>query len=253
MIQELYRFEEGTSVFTITSGKKPVVFESETYLPSTITRNEIETSDDLNKSELEIRTSIDNEISLPWLTTDSEEIVTLKLIAIEDGIPNILFRGRLTIPSVDGSEIVLKFEPGFTKQRRFGFTRKYQRTCSHALFRGRCGAVQADFEQTVTITAINGNVLTVTEAASFEDDWFTAGKVIVGNYTRYIIDHAGDQITLIRPFANLSVSDLPFQTIITPGCNKHISTCHDKFNVVKDHGGFEYMPTVNPFSLTSVV
>lgn len=254
MIRELYKFQENVTIWTVTSSDKKVNFDGFNYLPTAIGRNNIESVQELNKSNIEIRTSVDNVMAKRWLQEIIENIVSV-IIYEDDGInTDVIFRGRLASVKPEGVEIILTFEPIFTKSRRYGFKKRYQRTCPYVLYHGKCKLNRENFKVPATLTAnLGNNGYTITEAGLFISDWFTTGMLAdtAGNF-RYIVDHIGTQIVLMRALVTL-IPPFPISVFLYPGCDRTIQTCDTKFQNKLNHGGFAYVPLKNPFTLTSII
>jgi uncharacterized phage protein (TIGR02218 family) len=124
-------------------------------------------------------------------------------------------------------------------------------TCQHAVYDAGCGVDPGPFTTTgCAISAISGLTLTVADAASQADGYYTAGYATVETGSAagekvYIATHAGSTLTLlIAPPPGLTTSDT---IAITAGCDGLESTCRAKFNNVPYFLGFPRMPVVNPF------
>lgn len=102
-----------------------------------------------------------------------------------------------------------------------------------------------------SILSVSGGLtLTISEAALKPDGYFTGGMLkLPDNTSRFIVAHAGDQITISRPVAqaigNLTAS-------IYPGCDHLKETCNNKFQNLDNFGGFPFIPGRNPFNGSSI-
>jgi uncharacterized phage protein (TIGR02218 family) len=121
----------------------------------------------------------------------------------------------------------------------------YQALCNHILYDERCKVLQSLFQHTNTATAVSGDIVTVQALNTKGDSWADAGFAQLGTTDfRLILEHTGDNITLLLPFASEvtgSVLD------VFAGCKHDLATCKTKFNNVINYGGFAFVPLLNIF------
>lgn len=269
MKKELYRFVEGDNVWTVTSSDEGQVYNSETYTPSTIGRNEVESKNELSRANIEVSVSIDDEIGRRWMREVIDNVVSLTIFAYEDGDVIVVWKGRLVTVKPDVNEITLIFESIFTSLRRAGLRKKYQRSCPYVLYGRGCSLNKADWAisgKAVSIST-NGVVITVPEAAAFADGYFAAGMIEAPDGTlRFITNHTGSALTLIRPLNPLNEAFVSsgygvnygghyggVAINIYPGCNRTKEICKNRFDNLNNYGGFAFIPLKNPFSGSSIV
>lgn len=99
-------------------------------------------------------------------------------------------------------------------------------------------------------------VFRIANATAIPDGWFRGGILVTETgIRRFILDHIGDTIILIKPipgFAELS-EEVPQNVILYPGCDRTTKMCREKFDNLPNHGGFPFMPSRNPFNGSSIV
>lgn len=273
MKKELYRFTEGVDVWTITSADSDEVYDAgsgdETYVSTTIGRNEVESKNELSRANIEVSLSIDDPMARRWMRQIVDDVVTLTIFSKNGGDVNVVWKGRLSSVKPESAAITLIFESIFTSLRRSGLRKKYQRSCPHILYGRGCKLDKEDFATDGAMTSIStdGQVLTVPEAAAFADGYFTAGMVEAPDGTlRFVTNHSGSSLTLIRPIQSLIEA---FATSgygvnygafyggvavrIFPGCTRSKEVCNSKFDNLNNYGGFPYIPLKNPFNGSSIV
>lgn len=269
---EMYRFvEQGrteSEVWTFTSGDEPVEYMGETYTPVPIGRSEAETKSELSRANIEVKMDLDNPVGQRWLHDHVEAMVTLTIFERdEDDEVSVVWKGRLSGVKPTMSEIVLSFESVFTSLRRPGLRARYQRSCRHMLYSRGCGVDKEAWAVKGVPTAINGLVVTVPEAAAYPDGYFTTGILEGPDGTlRFITNHVGNQLTLLRPFESLAKAlaldgyGLSYGKYyggaavrMFPGCDRTRGTCHGRFNNLMNYGGFDWIPIRNPFDGSSIV
>lgn len=275
MKKELYRFVEGSNVWTVTSADSDEVYNAgegdETYISTTVGRNEAESKNELSRANLEVSFDLDNQMARRWLRQIVDNVVTLTIFSkdLESGSVAVVWKGRLASVKPDVTSISLVFESIFTSLRRSGLRKRYQRSCPHVLYGRGCLLNKADFATEGRLTAIttDGITLTVPEAASLPDGWFTAGMIEAPDGTlRFVTNHSGATLTLIRPIDSLSeafanagygVNYGAFYggvaVKVYPGCDRSKEVCKNKFDNLNNYGGFPFIPLKNPFSGSSIV
>lgn len=103
------------------------------------------------------------------------------------------------------------------------------------------------YKFTGPVASVSGNTITVTGATAQPDGYYNSGYVKPAGLQdfRMILDHTGDVLTLLLPFANALTG---LNVDIFAGCDHDISGhCNTRFSNVGRHGGFAFVPKVNPF------
>lgn len=269
---EMYKFvEQGlteSKVWTFTSGDEPVEYMGETYTPVPIGRSEAETKNELSRANIEVKMDLDNSMGQRWLHDRIEAMVTLTIFERdEDDEISIVWKGRLSGVKPTMSEIVLNFESVFTSLRRPGLRARYQRACRHVLYGRGCSLNKDDFAVFGKVTAVSNEVVTVPEAASYDDGYFAGGMIEGPDGTlRFITTHVGQNLTLIRPLEGINKGLVNagygksygmyyggLGCRIFPGCPRDRNTCNNRFNNLPNYGGFPFIPLRNPFDGSSIV
>ncbi len=271
MRKELYRFVEGSNVWTLTSADSDESYNGEVYESATIGRNEAESKNELSRANLEVSLDIDNPMARRWLRQVIDNVVTLTIFRkdLETSSVVVVWKGRLSSVKPDITAITLVFESIFTSLRRAGLRKRYQRSCPHVLYGRGCSLNKADWATAGKMLALSADGLTVTvpEAASFPDGYFTAGMIEAPDGTlRFITNHIGQFLTLIRPVDSLGEALINsgygvnyggfyggVSVNIYPGCDRTKETCKNKFNNLPNYGGFPFIPLKNPFGGSSIV
>lgn len=255
-------------IWNWTSGQDPVQFNGELYVPTPISRGQMESKDEISKANIEIELDLDNPMGRRWLSEFMDVIITLSLYEQdEDDDIHIVWKGRLASVKPAMSEIKLSFESVFTSLRRPGLRARYQRSCRHMLYGRGCALNKELWAVRGTLVAATSMVATVPEAASYPDGWFTTGVIEAPDGTlRFIAHHEGDTITLLSPSESLAKAvandgyGLSYGMFyggagvrLFPGCDRTRSTCDGKYNNLNNYGGFDWIPTRNPFDGSSII
>lgn len=266
---ELYKFVMGSTTWTYTSGNEAIVYNSETYSKVSLGRGESETRNELSKAKMDVRLDVLDSMAQQILTVFTEQTLSLTLYVQdqETSTTSVAWKGRLSSMKPTKNTLVLTFESVFTSLRRPGLRARYQKICRHVLYGRGCGLDQDDFLVSGRLTALVGNVASVTEAALESDGYYLGGMLRAPNgLYGFIVGHTGSTLTLQRPLETL-VSDwnnsgyglnyggfyggIPVD--IFPGCDHLRTTCLDKFNNLDNYGGFPWIPSRNPMDGSSIV
>lgn len=252
MRTELYKFTRGTDTWTFTSSDTAVTYDTDTYNPAVIGHNARESRPEISRGTLEVSLSLDNTLAQDIISYFGDDLLFLTLFIQTSAGTEVGWKGRYLNQQVERNQLKITIESLFTSLKRPGLRARYQKTCRHALYYTNCGVDQSLFAVSGTLTAINGSVITVTEAASQPDGYYTGGMVeeLTNNSLRWIVNHVGSNLTLVRPFEALSA---PGSVTIYPGCDHTRNTCYNKFNNVLNYGGFPWIPYINPMGGKSIV
>lgn len=267
--KELYRFTEGSQVWTLTSADENEAHNGETYISTTIGRDEFEQKNELSKANLNVTVSLYEEIGRRWMKSITDNVVSLTVFSkdLETSNVVVVWKGRLTSVKPEKSSIKLVFESVFTSLRRPGLRGKYQRSCPHVLYGRGCNLNKDDFVTNSPILAVSGVVVTASSAALQPDGYYNAGMIQgPDGALRFIVSHVGQQLTLIRALDSVGeglvnsgygngygLSYGQFTTNIYPGCDRTKEVCKNKFNNISNNGAFPFIPINNPMGGNSIV
>lgn len=160
-----------------------------------------------------------------------------------------------TVGSIKGLDAVKAEVTGLSISqtvRRTGNRMGWEVNCPHAIFDAGCRLDKALWGVVTTITAINGNTITVGEikaglaAANYGGgfiEWDATGE---GSTDRRPIDMpaGGLAFTLLGRADRLVVGQAIY---IYPGCDLSAQMCEDDYDNLEHHGGFGFMAKKSPF------
>lgn len=257
---ELYRFSEQAtgSVWTFTDGNEVVNYGGVDYVPTSISRSEVEVKNEIAKANLEVQMSLNNPAAVRWLQDNGEKIVTLTVFERDrGGLFNVVWKGRLASVAPGMSSVSLKMESIFTSLRRPGLRARYQRGCRHPLYGRGCNLNPEAFAIAGAATASNNKTFTIPIADTYADGYFVGGMLrTVDGMLSYITNHVGPLITIQR--LSYSIVEevnggFPFNVTLYPGCEHTRQVCNAKFNNLLNYGGFDFIPVKNPMGGSSIV
>lgn len=120
--------------------------------------------------------------------------------------------------------------------------------CQHVLYGTGCEVDESGFNVIGTVSAVNGDVITLPGANLQPDGYYTNGYCTpltgVSDF-RMVVDHVGNDLELLLPFP-IDVTGANVQAF--SGCNRLIEgDCATKFDNVGRHGGWAFVPDKNLF------
>ena len=250
---ELYRVTIGETVITLCSGDVTAIHNGETYIPSTLKRNEVTQTPEMSKSLITLTTSKNCPIA-DLFRTGAPEFPVFITIFRQHAVINgadfvVVYKGRISSCHYMQLEAELSCEPIFTSLKRPGLRIKYEPTCSNGLYDVGCTLKKEDFAITGTVLTTNSKrVFNIQAAATKPDGYFIGGILSLGGL-HMIGDHEGTTITLLRHTMGAQVGD---PVILYPGCDHGRTTCHARFDNIVNYKGFPWMSDRNPFNDRSI-
>lgn len=250
---ELFEFRRGaTSVWRFTSAPVPVTWALNVYAAVAIERGQITDTEDIHQGSLDIAMPYSSTFARGLIAGSPDDVTTLTVIRVHLDDPalegSVLWKGRVVSAQAEDEVVTIECESIFSSIRRSGLRAKFEITCRHALYTtgpGMCNASLSAHAALGFVAAINRLALTIPDAASFADGWFTGGFITAPNgEMRHITYHVGQDIRISREFSvNVAAQTLPMYA----GCDHSKNTCQVKFNNLPNFGGFPYIPSKNPF------
>lgn len=249
---ELYLFARGPRAWRFTSAEVSVLFASEVWTSTPISRTDIESTQERVRNDLRVTVPRNNPVAALYVSNPPTDKVTLTVYRYHRGDVDaeavVSWMGVVSSCGFAGARATINAEAISSAQGN-GLRRLYQKPCPHPLYSPapQCGLNKDDFAENVEVGAISGLVLTVdglgsgTYAGGFVERIDDDGNTD----RRFIRSAAGNALTLVTPFDDLAVNDY---VIVYPGCDHTMLTCQDEFNNLPNHGGLSpYSPTKNPF------
>lgn len=251
----LYLLDNGVTPVRLTSDPVMLTKMSEDWLPSPIAHADIEQTGNIEKNSAELTFPLSDTYA-STLLTPANEVTTVTIwrghhtdLTEEH---RVVWKGRVVDASSGKQNIKVDVESVFTSMRRPGCRARYQRTCRHSLYFPGCNTNVDDFKIPATVSAIDGLVLTIAEAALQPDEYYKAGLVIFNGLFGWIEDQTGDTVTLVGVIDGLAeavAADGSASVFIAPGCDLSDGpTGCEKFDNSLNYGGFKNMSDNNPFS-----
>lgn len=244
VIVELYHFSNVDGDEYFTSAKESVDFQGNTYAPAAIKRSAPDQTLEFKAQSLTITMGITQLFlayanSAPLLPVDVEIFSALKdtpteFVKIFSGkVMSVGFQNQTITATCEAfSELFRKKAPRFAVQA----------ACNHTLYDSNCQVNPALFDANVVAT-VSGRSITHASFAGFGNQYFTNGRVLIGNDPRFVVDHVGTVITIQFPYPNNITGAQTVRAFA--GCDKQAATCRDKFSNLTQFGGMPYCPGQN--------
>lgn len=248
---ELYQFQGLGITFLLTSADEEITYLGQQYTPTTISRSELEQSNEVVSGQLKVYLPKNHPLSLIMLPYLPASPITLTIFSshYSDSETVVIFTGDVASARFTTQcELTCNSEQ-YRLQRKIPF-QLYQAPCAHVFGDDECGINLVDHTYSGTITVIDstGTVLTVPAFASIPDS-LRAGFITVGTQVRMIVAHAGNQVTLLSPIAGLTTGSACSGTA---GCRLIFSDC-EFYKNIRNFLGFDLMPIDNPFDGSAAV
>jgi uncharacterized phage protein (TIGR02218 family) len=254
---ELFEFRLGVLEFNYTSNENDVALLSRTWVAIPISRGRIiQAVDEQQGDKLDLELPSNNEFIAKFIQIVPGQRATFTLRRYhrnDAGSEAVtLFKGVLqNVNFTDNGRRAKVQALPLTRAKSRPLPRMtYQNLCNHMLYDSRCKIDKdnASFKKSLTVSAVSGNVLTVTGAGAFGADFFEGGYIEFNDDFRQVVEQGGtgnNDLTLRFPFENSPVGEV---VICRAGCKHRLITdCQTKFSNVVNFGGFPYVPTKNPF------
>jgi len=249
---ELYEFRVGSQNFFFTNGDTVVTVNSNTYNPVTISRSSLlmSTSERLKPISITMPSSEPFAQKYVNIVPGERTSCTIFRLHTTDATNEtlLIFKGFVKSAAYDNDGTIAKIAvlPLEASAGRQIPPFVFSNLCNNVLYDSSCKVVQNNFRLQGTVTAIVGLVLTVPGASAQVDQFYRGGFISFGGTDfRLILDHVGDDLTIILPFN----ADVLLQAVdVFAGCDHTINTCESKFSNVINYKGFFAVPLRNPYT-----
>lgn len=244
---ECYRFAMGDQLWLLTSGDRTVVLTSGTYMPSVISRGELDHSQEDGAGVLQVKVPRSSALAGLYVAGLPSRLLSLVLYrAHRGGEANavVAFMGTVSALTVEGPEATLTCSPVSAAFRRRVPGLQFQSQCNWALYSLGCGLAAADFRDTVTVSTVSGVTVTSAGLALRADGWFRNGWLEGPDGEKsFIVEHVGNTVTLMTVLPSLAAGQTAFAFA---GCERTEAVCAGKFNNLANHLGWARIPARNP-------
>lgn len=247
---EIYLFQTTGQSFLLTSCDQAIVYLGQTYVPTTLRRDQMEETSEVDSGEIKVYVPTSHPLAQLFIPGLPPAPVQLTIYAGHFGDSEVLaiYGGAVASSSfTDECELVCRSDK-YVLHRKIP-KELYQGLCNHIFGDTGCGINLALFTYAGVVGTIDstGTVLTVAAFASIPAGQLKAGYLRVGNVVRAILTHAGSTIRLMSPIAGLAVGEA---CTGIAGCAHTYPACQG-YNNVPNFLGFDLIPSINPFDGTT--
>lgn len=263
----LFEFVQGATTWRYTSRGADVSALSQSWVSAPIEMGNIAQTTELGKNNLKLSFPRDHAFASQFLGYAQEAVTSVTIWRGHEGDGEYIvhWKGRVAGSAYNDPKIDLDCENIFTSLRRTGLRRRWQKTCPHLLYGRGCTLNKDNFAEASLAVSISGLTLTIQTAQA--DGWFTGGMVKAPDGSlRFVMAHAGQVLTLIRPHEPLAdlvavsgyginygnyYGGIPLT--LYPGCDRSIEICDSKFSNKLNCGCYKWIPIKNPMAGSSIV
>jgi len=251
---EVFDFSLGADSFRYTSSEDDVIVGVDTFEAEAIRRGSIIQGSDDRDAVLEITIPAQNTFVRKYIDIVPGQLASVSIIRVQRDEPTpwtqaLVFKGfvqSVKFPK-NGHEAGIAARSIESSASRPIPRFTYQSLCNNFLYDDACGANASLYKFTGPVTLVEENKITVTGASGQPNGYYNAGYVKPTGIEdfRMILDHTGDVLTLLLPFAEALTGT---NVDIFAGCDHAVAGhCNTRFSNVGRHAGFAFVPTINPF------
>lgn len=248
-----YEIMRGPIVWRHTNSDRDEEFDGETFVHTAISHGNIKTTGNGDSSDVTITLPRDLPVADNWFPWTPSDVVMVTIRAWHRGEADaiVIWIGRLVQPKFTDNELSLVAEPYMTTGRSIATAPRLQRSCGKTCYmqgEGLCNVDPDDHRVAATVTAIDGFMLTIAEAATFPDgrlvngvfEWVRADGLTI---SRTIEMHVGTSVVINYSDTSL---DPPVEGSLLPGCKQSYEDCRDYFANELNCGALKYIPLRSP-------
>lgn len=268
---ELFRFSNLEEQFFYTSGQREIVFNSETYLPRSISRTDPDRNNLETRATLVVKMANTDPFARRYVQnlppTPDQAVVYRRHSTDGTDETIVLFKGQVENVAFTGNEAKVNIVSTANLLSKPIPRQTMRNLCNHVLYDARCAVTEGDFSMDTTVTQISSDGLFVNvdggsntipatglnlgDQLSADSAYFNAGVLSRNGLEQRMvlstIPQAGNEavMSILVPFQNLQVGTT---LTLLAGCDHKFGTCRNKFDNSRRYGGFPYVPRKNPFS-----
>lgn len=255
---EIYHFFRGSEDWCYTSGKRNIVFEGNTFIPTSIKRTDPQSGGSDAVGQITVTMPTDTALGLALKAGAPASSVQLRIIRYHRphlSSPAIIFVGEVASTDCQGDVAVLTCDPP-TAQLTLPIPRGLIQK-EHCVWSFTdpftCKVNPATFTFNGSVSVIDGLWVTVPGAQDFGftavpgiefTDFFTFGVLTRGEHKGMIEEQDGDSVRLIEILPSLVVGDA---VSLLAGDDRTLQTCRNKFGNQLRRLAFRDAPVTNPF------
>lgn len=259
----LYSFDRGGSnIGRFSSGRDDVVYTNTFSGGTAIRHTPIKSNGNAKRDDTKIIVPRNSEVATILRTlSNSITNITISKVHTTDGANEVrvIFIGYVGQGRQQGDKVEFPCFHILNQSRKSAMSFLSGRTCRWLLYGYGCRLTQADWETNFTVSAVNGNTITLTSSPTIpsgDDNYYVAGKVRFGDYEVTIDYISGSTLYTFQYFSELAeavASGGNQSVVLAPGCDYTIQTCDNRFDNSINHGGAAYHKDRDIFALQTIL
>lgn len=246
---EMFLLTSGSQIERYTSYQSSVTFLGQTFKAGAIKRSSLSYDSTFGSVGVKITAQLIDTFS-QYVANQPITPTRIKIYrAISSDLTDyvVLFSGQVKEVTIAGNKAQATCESKSLYLSKRLPTIIYQAYCNHDVFDAGCGLNANSWKVTGSLTGVSGSTITSSSwsnAAGYEDGYWTGGRVVVGSDMRLVIDHTDDTLTLQIPFGSSVITGTSVDAY--PGCDGSPQVCKNKFDNLDKFLGMPYIPSRNP-------
>ena len=178
---DLYEFTRDQNVWRYTSSDEDKTVDGSVYTSFEMSRSAIDNSQDIAKSSVTIKATINNPFAAQFIASSPSDIIEVAIKQYHetdiDKQVVTLWNGRVINVKFTDREAQIKCDPQVTSMNRNTLRRRYQPECPHLLYGNQCGVSKAAFVTMATVSQSSGNSVSAPEIGVQPDGYFSGGYI----------------------------------------------------------------------------
>jgi len=210
-----------------------------------LTLGEIEDDTSFLRQCLEITTDWSNPFVRQYPGTPPEGLVTITVYRLQGDESSTWWSGYVAaVRRQADRSATIKCTASRAELGTGAMCLRVSRQCQVPVYSELCAVTQSAYEVVGVVDSVDGDTITSSTFADYEDDYFTGGPIDLGGYQRMIVSHTGITAILSTPVPGLAVL-MPWTA--APGCDHTIATCVTRFANWANYRGFTNLAEQSPF------
>jgi hypothetical protein len=245
----LFKFQNGTVINRMAASVRAVTAGGYVWGAANISCSDVEMSGESERDAVKVVLPLADGYANAYIKNPPDDRTSVEIYRFDrsDSALQFWWSGAVTMHQISGAEVTFRCESDETTLAQGSRPRIAMVMCPHAVYHGACRLNRDDFRQDVTLTGIDGAIITVTGHSGAS---FAGGLIMSGTgETRKIKAQTGGTMTLVRPLPSLA-ADIGGAVYLYPGCARTPAACASFANSanasgtnIENHGGFSWMLT----------
>lgn len=254
----LFQFAQGSTVYRYALATEAVYhsLDGHTWNPAVMVPSEFGQSNDVAKNALTVEIAANDPLAATFTAGPPDVVTTLTVFrTFTDPVTTLrmYWKGRVGTHGYGPGKLILNCDPVWTQLQRPGLRALYSKMCGHVLYGRGCNLSSSSFQNSYTVRAASGNVITLPANTAQSGYWDGGMLTAPDGTTRMIMKHTGDKLYLIRKIQSLNdyIAAHPSEgavVLLYRGCDHTYAMCKARFNNAGNFRGDPFFAQKNPFT-----